>query len=64
MPRDVALAVEAESEEFLKRRGALRQREEAIPDVSGRQDSIRLSEPPRASSVVGGRHDRGEAFII
>src|ERR687892_161762 len=32
---------------------AVGEREQAIPDVSGRQHAVRLSEPPRAPTVVG-----------
>ena len=54
----------ASVEPILKRRRHLRshprQRDQAVADVSGREDPILLSQDPRAPAVVCGRHDRGD----
>ena len=51
---------EAMVEELLHQRLGVRERDQALAEVAGREDSILVAQPARRAAVVGNRHDRGE----
>ena len=64
MATEIAVAAEAEVEDLRHCGIAVRERKQAISDVSRREHSVRLPEPAGAAAVVGGGHDGRQPIPI
>ena len=63
VPEGVAVEgalLEAMVEELLHQRLGVGECDQALAEVTGREDSILVAQPDRRAAVVGNRHDRGE----